>query len=126
MIPKKPALDLIRGGYRFSERIMLQQKALEPDDDSKKSHPALPFRRSRRDPPGDRDQPAVRGPGDDRSRFRRNSSINWAATEHRWFGRGCWKSGVFATRAPPIVFPATARKPSQDHKPYNQSTASIV
>jgi hypothetical protein len=27
MIPKKPALDLIRGGYRFSEKIMLKQKA---------------------------------------------------------------------------------------------------
>jgi hypothetical protein len=25
MIPKKPAPDLIRGGYRFSEKIMLQQ-----------------------------------------------------------------------------------------------------
>jgi hypothetical protein len=25
MIPKKPAPDLIRGGYRFSEEIMLQQ-----------------------------------------------------------------------------------------------------
>jgi hypothetical protein len=24
MIPKKPAPDLIRGGYRFSEKIMLQ------------------------------------------------------------------------------------------------------
>jgi hypothetical protein len=27
MIPKKPAPDLIRGGYRFSEKIMLQQKS---------------------------------------------------------------------------------------------------
>jgi hypothetical protein len=27
MIPKKPAPDLIRGGYRFSEKIMLQQEA---------------------------------------------------------------------------------------------------
>jgi hypothetical protein len=27
MIPKKPAPDLIRGGYRFSEKIMLKQKA---------------------------------------------------------------------------------------------------
>jgi hypothetical protein len=26
MIPKKPAPDLIRGGYRFSEKIMLQHK----------------------------------------------------------------------------------------------------
>ena len=26
MIPKKPAPDLIRGGNRFSEKIMLQQK----------------------------------------------------------------------------------------------------
>jgi hypothetical protein len=25
MIPKKPAPDLIRGGYRFSEKIMLHQ-----------------------------------------------------------------------------------------------------
>jgi hypothetical protein len=25
MIPKKPAPDLIRGGHRFSEKIMLQQ-----------------------------------------------------------------------------------------------------
>jgi len=24
MIPKKPAPDLIRGGYRFSEKIMLK------------------------------------------------------------------------------------------------------
>jgi len=27
MIPKKPAPDLIRGGYRFSEKIMLKQQA---------------------------------------------------------------------------------------------------
>src|SRR5260370_26175800 len=27
MIPKKPAPDAIRGGYRFSEKIMLQQQA---------------------------------------------------------------------------------------------------
>jgi hypothetical protein len=26
MIPKKPAPDLIRGGYRFSEKIMLKQR----------------------------------------------------------------------------------------------------
>jgi hypothetical protein len=26
MIPKKPAPDLIRGGSRFSEKIMLQRK----------------------------------------------------------------------------------------------------
>jgi len=26
MIPKKPAPDLIRGGNRFSEKIMLQQE----------------------------------------------------------------------------------------------------
>ena len=26
MIPKKPAPDLIRGGYRFSEKIMLKQE----------------------------------------------------------------------------------------------------
>jgi hypothetical protein len=28
MIPKKPAADLIRGGNRFSEKIMLKQNAL--------------------------------------------------------------------------------------------------
>jgi hypothetical protein len=27
MIPKKPAPDLIRGGNRFSEKIMLKQEA---------------------------------------------------------------------------------------------------
>jgi hypothetical protein len=27
MIPKKPAPDLIRGGHRFSEKIMLKQKS---------------------------------------------------------------------------------------------------
>ena len=27
MIPKKPAPDVIRGGYRFSEKIMLKQEA---------------------------------------------------------------------------------------------------
>jgi len=27
MIPKKPAPDLIRGGYRFSEKIMFQGAA---------------------------------------------------------------------------------------------------
>jgi hypothetical protein len=27
MIPKKPAPDVIRGGYRFSEKIMLEQQA---------------------------------------------------------------------------------------------------
>jgi hypothetical protein len=26
MIPKKPALDLIRGEYRFSDKIMFKQK----------------------------------------------------------------------------------------------------
>jgi hypothetical protein len=26
MIPKKPAPDLIRGGHRFSEKIMLKQE----------------------------------------------------------------------------------------------------
>jgi hypothetical protein len=36
MIPKS--------GYRFSEKIMLQQR-LERDDDSKKSHPDLSFAR---------------------------------------------------------------------------------
>src|SRR5882724_5040759 len=40
MIPKKPAPDLIRGGHRFSEKIMLNRK-VERDDDSKKSDPAL-------------------------------------------------------------------------------------
>jgi hypothetical protein len=33
MIPKS--------GYRFSEKIMLQLKRLERDDESKRSHPAL-------------------------------------------------------------------------------------
>jgi hypothetical protein len=28
MIPKKPAPDLIRGGRRFSKKIMLKQKVL--------------------------------------------------------------------------------------------------
>jgi hypothetical protein len=27
MIPKKPAPDLIRGGHRFSEKIMLEQRS---------------------------------------------------------------------------------------------------
>src|SRR5215471_20945625 len=40
MIPKKPAPDLIRGGYRFSEKIMLHHR-LERDDESKRSHHAL-------------------------------------------------------------------------------------
>src|SRR5262245_5704278 len=40
MIPKKPGPDVIRGGYRLSEKIMLQQ-SLERDDESKKSHLAL-------------------------------------------------------------------------------------
>jgi hypothetical protein len=31
MIPKKPAPDLIRGGYRFSEKIMLQYKKHDPE-----------------------------------------------------------------------------------------------
>jgi len=30
MIPKKHAPDLIQGGYRFSEKIMLQQKPSLP------------------------------------------------------------------------------------------------
>jgi hypothetical protein len=30
MIPKKPAPDLIRGGSRFSEKIMLKQKPRLP------------------------------------------------------------------------------------------------
>jgi len=30
MIPKKPAPDLIRGGTRFSEKIMLPQKRMIP------------------------------------------------------------------------------------------------
>jgi hypothetical protein len=37
MIPKKPAPDLIRGGYRFSDKIML--KEVERDGDSKKVIP---------------------------------------------------------------------------------------
>jgi hypothetical protein len=36
MIRKKPAPDLIRGGYRFSEKIMLRQ-SLERDDGSTKA-----------------------------------------------------------------------------------------
>jgi hypothetical protein len=36
MIPKKPAPHLMRGGYRFSEKIMRQPKRIERDDDSKK------------------------------------------------------------------------------------------
>ena len=39
MIRKKPAPHLMRGGYRFSEKIVLKQK-MERDDDSKKSHRA--------------------------------------------------------------------------------------
>jgi len=31
MIPKKPAPDLIRGGYRFSEKIMLNRNKLDRD-----------------------------------------------------------------------------------------------
>ena len=30
MIPKRPAPDAIRGGYRFSEKIMLHQYELVP------------------------------------------------------------------------------------------------
>jgi len=30
-----------KSGYRFSEKIMLKQKKIERDDDSKKSHRAL-------------------------------------------------------------------------------------
>jgi hypothetical protein len=33
-----------KSGHRFSERIMLKQKKVERDDDSKKSHPALTAR----------------------------------------------------------------------------------
>src|SRR5258705_3039434 len=40
MIRKSLPSDLIRGGYRFSEEIMLNKK-IERDDDSKKSHSAL-------------------------------------------------------------------------------------
>jgi hypothetical protein len=29
-----------KSGYRFSEKIMLNQKKIERDDNSKKSHPA--------------------------------------------------------------------------------------
>src|SRR5262245_42664792 len=43
MIPKKPAPDLIRGGNRFSEKIMLEQETGR-DDDSKKSPPDLAAR----------------------------------------------------------------------------------
>jgi hypothetical protein len=31
MIPKKPAPDLIRGGYRFSEKIMLHEYEHDPE-----------------------------------------------------------------------------------------------
>src|SRR5215831_505543 len=41
MIPKKLAPHLMRGGNRFSEKDHAQNKKLEWDDDSKKSHPAL-------------------------------------------------------------------------------------
>jgi hypothetical protein len=34
MIPKKPAPDLIRGGYRFSEKIMLKERALSAGERS--------------------------------------------------------------------------------------------
>src|SRR5215204_2763408 len=40
MIPKMPGPDLIRAGYRFSERSCSNNN-LERDDDSKKSHHAL-------------------------------------------------------------------------------------
>jgi hypothetical protein len=31
MMPKKPAPDLIRGGYRFSDKIMLKTMKLDLD-----------------------------------------------------------------------------------------------
>src|SRR5262245_31842427 len=118
MIPKS--------GYRFSEKIMLQQK-LERDDDSKKSHPALAFPRSTRDRgPSPSRATTGRRSGDDRSRFRRNSSINWAATELRWFGRGRWKSGVFATRAPRSSFRPRLGSLHKITSLTNQSTAPTV
>jgi hypothetical protein len=40
MIPKKPAPHVMRGGNRFSEKIVLHQN-LERDSDSKKSYTAL-------------------------------------------------------------------------------------
>src|SRR5882757_11532589 len=40
MIRKKPAPHLMRGEYRFSEKIMLKQQ-LERGDDSKKGHHGL-------------------------------------------------------------------------------------
>ena len=36
-----------KNGYRFSEKIMLKQKTIERDDDSKKSHPVLAESRAR-------------------------------------------------------------------------------
>ena len=42
--PEKPAPDVSRGGYRFSEKIMPTSN-LERDDDSKKSHHAPVERR---------------------------------------------------------------------------------
>ena len=42
MIPKKPAPDLIRGGGRFSEKIMLKQKA-RAGCRSTTPHPALGY-----------------------------------------------------------------------------------
>jgi len=45
MIPKKPAPDLIRGGPRFSEKIMLNQKAGASSDSTKiRLQPANPSR----------------------------------------------------------------------------------
>src|SRR3954468_1819852 len=40
MMPKKPAPDLISGGYRFSENIMLKQQP-KRDADPNKRHDAL-------------------------------------------------------------------------------------
>src|SRR5215813_6113778 len=41
MIPKKPAPDLIRGGFPDFGKRSCSAKRLERDDDSKKGHPAL-------------------------------------------------------------------------------------
>jgi hypothetical protein len=38
MIPKKPAPDLIRGGNRFSEKIMLNQESYRTDKSGAATH----------------------------------------------------------------------------------------
>jgi hypothetical protein len=46
MIPKKPAPDLILGGYRLFGKRSCSKKKLERDDNSKRSHHALMRSRS--------------------------------------------------------------------------------